>query len=184
MWWIVTWICGGFWNGFLFLLSLCTKHGWWILGWILVFVGGPGGGQMLSPLPPALALSTAAGHHAIPTSNRDCLCSPPGAASAKATWKTKKSPDFENPRRFSLCHTPWTIIIFTLLLCLLLLLILIFCEHIYTCMYMCKNRTVYSGSSHIRMWGNRNVFHMPQRRWKTLWKTSWFLVFCLKDVAS
>ena len=32
--------------------------------------GGRRGAQMLSPLPPALALSMAAGHHAIPTSNR------------------------------------------------------------------------------------------------------------------
>ena len=98
--------------------------------------GAGGRGQMLSPLPPALALSMAAGHHAITISNRDCLCSPPGAASAKAKWKRKKSLDFENPPRFSLCHTPWTIIIFTLLLCLLLVLILIFCVYIYMYVYV------------------------------------------------
>ena len=81
---------------------------WWIWEWISVSVepvhktrmvifgvdfgvcwGAGGTGQMLSPLPPALALSTAAGHHAIPTSNRDCLCSPPKPAFATAESKNR-----------------------------------------------------------------------------------------------
>ena len=62
---------------------------------------------------------------------------PAGSCICKSKMKNKKSPDFENPPRFSLCHTPWTIIIFTLLLCLLLLLILIFCVHIYIHVCIC-----------------------------------------------
>ena len=98
---------GEFCCGFLFLLSLCMKSNGEYCG---EFCGGfssrtpcRGRGLRCSRRPvPALALSIAAGHHAITPSNRDCLCSPPKPAFATTESKNEKARTRKSTKEFTL----------------------------------------------------------------------------------
>ena len=99
--------CGEFCCGFLFLSSLCMESSGEYCG---EFCGGfssrtpcRGRGLRCSRRPvPALALSIAAGHHAITPSNRDCLCSPPKPAFATTESKNEKARTRTSTREFTL----------------------------------------------------------------------------------